>query len=71
MPDVVDCAGNFQIEVPRETVVERGDRVLSADIFLHLVAVVEDVSVEPTDSFKEVLARSPANIFNIRYVIIR
>lgn len=63
--------GNFRIAVPRETLVERGDRVLSADIFSRLVAVVEEMEIKPTDSFKMILARSPESIFNIRFVTIR
>ncbi|MEK7176059.1 MAG: rod shape-determining protein MreC [Patescibacteria group bacterium] len=63
--------GNFRIVVPRETPVEKGDRILSADIFSRLLAVVEDIKVEPTDSFKEIFARSPANLFNIRFIVIR
>ncbi|OHB11039.1 MAG: hypothetical protein A3J09_00465 [Candidatus Zambryskibacteria bacterium RIFCSPLOWO2_02_FULL_51_21] len=63
--------GNFRVTVPRETEVSVGDRILSADIAGRLVAVVGDVAMEPTDSFKQVLAVSPANIFNIRFVLIR
>ncbi|MEK7135077.1 MAG: rod shape-determining protein MreC [Patescibacteria group bacterium] len=63
--------GNFKIVLPREAQVEVGDRVLSADLQSSLLAVVEEVSLEATDSFKEVLARSPANIFTIRFLIIR
>lgn len=63
--------GNFKIVLPRETPVEVGDRILSGSIRPHLVAVVEEVSLEPTDSFKEVLAKSPANIFSVRYLTIR
>lgn len=62
--------GNFKISVPRDTQVEVGDRVLSADISSSLVAVVEDVSLRPTDSFKEVLAKSPTNIFSLRFVFV-
>jgi len=63
--------GNFKIVLPREAEVVAGDRVLSADILSHLLAVVGEVKMEPTDSFKEVLARSPINIFNIHFVVIQ
>lgn len=62
--------GNFKVVVPRETEVVVGDRILSASLSSSLVAVVEDVKVTPTDAFKEILAKSPANIFSIRYVSI-
>ena len=64
-------AGNFKIIMPRDTEVEIGDRILSAHLAPSLLAVVEDIKVEPTDAFKEVLAKSPVNIFNIRLVLIR
>lgn len=63
--------GNFKIVVPRETPVEVGDRILSTDAFAHLVGVVGAIKVEPTDSFKEVLAKGPSNIFNLRFVLIK
>lgn len=63
--------GNFRVAVPRETPVEIGDRILSADISSRLLAVVGEIKIEPTDSFKQILARGPANLFNIRFVMIR
>lgn len=73
MPVVLEGAGagNFRIVVPRETPVEIGDRILTPDFSARLVGVVEETAVEPTDSFKEVLAKSPANIFNLRFVLIK
>lgn len=63
-------AGNFRLEIPREIVVMPGDRILSADTSFSLIGVVEEVLVEPTDAFKEILAKSPANIFSVRIVSI-
>lgn len=63
-------AGNFKIEVPQDMLVEVGDRILSADISSRLLAVVGDITSEPTNSFKEVLAKSPVNIFNMRFVLV-
>ncbi len=63
--------GNFRIMFPRETEVEVGDRFLSADVFSHLVGVVGAVSMEATDSFKDVYAKSPTNIFNLHLVLVR
>jgi len=62
--------GDFIAEVPRDTEVEVGDRIISPDIRGSLMAVVGEVRVEPTASFKEVLAKSPANIFTVRFVRI-
>src|SRR3990167_2755734 len=62
--------GNFRFELPRDMSVETGDRILSSDIAARLLATVGDVSVRPTDSFKEVLAKSPINIFALRFVFV-
>lgn len=62
--------GSFKITLPRDVAVEKGDRILSADEGSHLLAVVEDISIRATDSFKEILAKSPVNIFALRFVLI-
>jgi cell shape-determining protein MreC len=62
--------GNFRLDLPRDKEVEEGDRILSADVFSRLLAVVENISVSSTDSFKKVLAKSPANIFSLRFVFV-
>ena len=62
--------GNFRISLPRDMEIEKGDRILSADISARLMAIVEDVTVQPTDAFKEVLAKSPTNIFALRFFFL-
>ncbi|MBI2673710.1 MAG: rod shape-determining protein MreC [Candidatus Zambryskibacteria bacterium] len=62
--------GNFEFSVPRDIAVEKGDRILSADIRARHLATVGEIQIQPTDSFKEVLAKSPANIFTLRFVFI-
>ncbi len=61
--------GNFTINLPRDVAVEKEDRIISSES--SLLAVVEDITIRPTDSFKEVLAKSPTNIFSLRFVIIK
>lgn len=63
--------GNFRVVLSRETEVVVGDRILSADVFSHLLGVVGDIRIEPTDSFKEVKAAGPANIFSVHFVQVR
>ena len=62
--------GNFRLTLPRDVAVEKGDRILSADVTSRHLATVGEVSVRPTDSFKEVLAKSPINIFALRFVFV-
>ncbi|KKQ83059.1 MAG: Cell shape-determining protein MreC [Parcubacteria group bacterium GW2011_GWB1_38_8] len=62
--------GNFKLIIPRDIEINIGDRVLSSDITSRLLAIIEEISSKPTDSFKEILARSPANIFTLRFVSV-
>ncbi len=62
--------GNFKLTLPRDVAIERGDRVLSPDITSRHLATIGEISVRPTDSFKEVLAKSPINIFSLRFVFV-
>ncbi len=62
--------GNFKFSLPRDIAVEKGDRILFPDVASQLLAVVEEISVKPTDSFREILARGPANIFALRFVFV-
>lgn len=62
--------GNFKLTLPRDIIVEKGDRILSTDIASRHLATVGEINIRPTDSFKEVLARSPTNIFVLRFVFV-
>lgn len=62
--------GNFKIAIPQDIIIENGDRIISADIQGNLMAVVGKINISPTDSFKEILAHSPINIFNLRFVFV-
>jgi len=62
--------GMFKLSLPRDVAVEVGDKVFSAGIERHLVAIVGDISMRSTDSVKEVLLKSPANIFGLKFVIL-
>lgn len=62
--------GNFTLALPHDVAIEKGDKIFSAGIVPSLLATVWEISVKPTDSFKEVLANSPANIFTIRFVFV-
>lgn len=62
--------GNFRLALPRDIAIEKGDRILSPNIVSRPLATVVDVSIRPTDSFKEVLAKSPTNIFTLRFVFV-
>ena len=62
-------SGNFKIKVPRDVSVEKEDKIFfnNSD---DLMAIVEDVTMKPTDSFKDILAKSPTNVFTIELLLI-
>lgn len=63
-------AGNLEFIVPRDTKVELGDRVVLPYLDAPLVAVVGDIEMNPTSSFKTVIAQNPANPSKQRFVLI-
>jgi cell shape-determining protein MreC len=67
---VGEGGGSFRLSIPRDQEILIGDKLISRHLDERLVAIVEDVTMKPTDSFKDVLARTPANIFNLRFVLI-
>jgi cell shape-determining protein MreC len=62
--------GNFKMALPRDVEIKKEDRILFADIFSRPVATVGEIVNNPTDSFIEVLAKSPTNIFTLRFVFV-
>ena len=62
--------GSFKLVLPRDVEVEPEDRIISPGIDSKLLGIVEEITVKPTDSSKDVLVRSPANIFAIRFVLV-
>lgn len=63
--------GTFYFTVAKDVLVMPGDKILLGSIDAPLVAVVEQSFIEPTDSFKKVLARSVVNVQKIRFVEVR
>ncbi len=62
--------GNFEIKIPRDISIEKDDRILSKGLDPRLIAIVEDITAESTDSFKKVIAVTPNSIYSLRYVYI-
>lgn len=62
--------GNFELELPRDVEVTKGDRLVLPGLNTLLLGVVQSISGESSDSFKKVLVRGPANIFTATRVEI-
>lgn len=60
--------GNFEIILPRDLEIEKGQELLLSNIKPHLIAKVVDIISDPRDSYKKVLLTSPINIQELKFV---
>jgi cell shape-determining protein MreC len=60
--------GNFEIILPRDLVLEKGENVLLPDIDTYLIAKVDSIISDPRDSFQKALLTTPVNINQLRFV---
>lgn len=63
--------GNFEIDLPRDFEIEKGDEVVLPGITPHTVAIFEKIISDPRDSFARALFVSPVNIQEIKFVEIQ
>jgi rod shape-determining protein MreC len=61
-------SGNFEIHIPREIVVADGDLLSLPEYPSLTVGVVKSISFDPRDPFQTVLARTPVNVQELRFV---
>ncbi len=67
--DIIGRGGNnFEMILPRDFVVEKGEQVVLPGINPHLVAVVETIISDPRDAFKKALLVAPVNIQELKFV---
>ncbi len=60
--------GNFIVELPRGTEVEKGDIVTMPSIDIKLFAIVEEIDGDPSDPFITILFKNPVNMNDIKWV---
>jgi cell shape-determining protein MreC len=60
--------GNFEMVMPRDFILEKGDTVALPGIVPRVVATVETIISDPRDSFQKALLVSPVNIFELKFV---
>lgn len=60
--------GNFIVELPRGTEVEKGDTVTIPNIDIRLFAVVEEIESDPSSPFVTILFKNPVNMNDIKWV---
>lgn len=62
--------GNFEMLLPRDFMIEKGNEVFLPGIIPHTVGVVETILSDPRDSYQKALLRSPVNLFQLSFVEI-
>lgn len=60
--------GNFEMILPRDLVLQKGEQVTLPGIHPYTLAVVETIISDPRDPFTKALLRSPVNIQNLKFV---
>jgi len=59
---------NFEMVLPRDLTLQKGDQVIMPGINSYVLAVVETTISDPRDSFNKILFRSLVNIQNLKFV---
>ncbi len=60
--------GNFEMVVPKEKTLMKGDQVLLPGINSYVVGIVETIISDPRDPFVKALLVSPVNIQELKFV---
>lgn len=60
--------GNFEMIIPRDFVIAKGDQIIFPDSMPYVLGIVETVISDPRDSFQKALLVSPVNIQQIKFV---
>ncbi len=62
--------GNFEITLPRDIAVENGTTLSVPGITSQVVAAIEEIISDPRDPFQKILAISPVNVQELKFVQI-
>ncbi len=62
--------GNFEMILPRDFILEKGDQVTMPGINPYVVAVVETIISDPRNPFTKALLTSPVNVRELKFVEI-
>ncbi|MFA5932021.1 MAG: rod shape-determining protein MreC [Candidatus Paceibacterota bacterium] len=60
--------GNFEIILPRDFILQKGDQVVLPGISPYVLAIAETIISDPRDPFIKFLLRSPVNIQELKFV---
>ena len=60
--------GNFEMVIPKDFVLNKGDEVTLAGIIPRVVGIVQMTISDPRDLFTKALLTTPANILELKFV---
>ena len=60
--------GNFEMIMPKDITLQKGDQVALPGIIPHVVAIAETIISDPRDPFTKALLTSPVNIQALKFV---
>ena len=60
--------GNFEMILPRDFILQKGDEAILPGIMSHVVGIVETIISDPRDPFQKALLVSPVNIQELKFV---
>jgi cell shape-determining protein MreC len=63
--------GNFEMIIPLDMESEKGTTIVLPNIESRIIAIIESVLSNPTDSIKKVLLRSPVNFQELKWVQVK
>lgn len=63
--------GDFEVSISRDAEVTEQDMFVTAGVSGYVIASVKAIDSRPTDAVQKVLAQSPANMSQIRWVALR
>ena len=62
--------GEYEVRIPRELVFDPGMPIITQSVFPKLLAEIKHINTDPRDPFQKILAKTPVNIENTRWVTI-
>jgi cell shape-determining protein MreC len=62
--------GNFEMLLPRDIFLQKGDQAIKPGIYPYVLALVESIISDPRDPFTKALLSSPVNIQELKFVEI-
>lgn len=63
--------GEYEVRIPRELVFDPGMLIITQSVFPKPLAQIEHISTDPRDPFQKILAKTPVNIKNTRWVTVK